>query len=110
MQSPTETPSDTFWPGFGSHQARTDSYQSLEPLFRMMSTSGPPRAPFDDSALNNVVSVRGKPMSDTSHLREERMKFREDLQRHTDGAEALLDLHESAKNPEPEDITKMIHD
>lgn len=30
-------------------------------------------------------------------------------QRHTDSAEASLDLNESAENPEPEDITEMFH-
>lgn len=73
------------------------------------------------SSLNDVGSVdwaptvnlgyqKGKPVTEASRIREERMKSRDDQHRHAEGAEALLDLHESAENPEPEDTTEMLHD
>lgn len=41
---------------------------------------------------------------------EEMMKSKDNQQKHTDGTEASLDLHESAESPEPEDIIEVLDD
>jgi len=73
------------------------------------------------SSLNDFESVdwaptvnlgyqKGKPATEASRKREERMKSRVDQHRHAECAEALLDLHESAENPEPEDTSEILLD
>ncbi|KAM7375531.1 hypothetical protein PAMA_014576 [Pampus argenteus] len=67
------------------------------------------------SSLNDVESVDwaptvnlGYPMSEASCQPEDRTKSTDDQRRLQEGAEALLDLHQSAEKPE--DVTETLHD
>lgn len=53
--------------------------------------------------------LKGKPILEASQLREDRIKSRDSEHRRSDGVGALLDLHESAEDPESEDITEILH-
>ncbi|CAM4558259.1 unnamed protein product [Leuciscus chuanchicus] len=62
----------------------------------------------DGAPTVNLSHQKEKPVTEASGIREERMKSWDDQHRHAGGAEALLDLHESAEDPD--DTTEMSHD